>query len=142
MSIVKKGDNVKVHYTGKLENGHVFDSSQGRQPLGFKVGAGQMIAGFDKGVEGMKVGEHKTIQIPFNEGYGAKKEHMIFKFPKDKFPKDNNPEIGKELNMMDEEGRNFTVKIIAIHDDHITLDANHFLAGENLIFDIEMIEIQ
>lgn len=142
MQQVKKGDKVKVHYHGRLIDGTTFDSSEGREPLAFEVGAGMMIAGFDSGVMGMSVGEKKTIQIPAEEAYGEVNAEMIIEFPKDRFPADLIPEIGMQLNMNNGQGHTFQVTIVEVKDDAVVLDANHPLAGKELIFDIEMVEIE
>lgn len=141
MQQVKKGDTVKVHYHGKLTDGTSFDSSEGREPLEFEVGGGQVIPGFDQGVTGMAVGEKKTIQIPVDEAYGPKQEEMIMEFPKERFPEDMNPEVGMQLNMSNGQGQNFPVVIVEVRDAVVVLDANHPLAGEDLIFDLELVEI-
>ncbi len=141
MEQVKNGDTIKVHYHGKLTNGETFDSSNGRQPLEFKVGSGMVIKGFDTGVTGMQVGEKKTIHIPANEAYGAKNEEMIMDFPKEKFPADMTIELGMQLMMNNGSGQQIPVKIIEIKEDVVILDANHHLAGEDLIFDLELVSI-
>lgn len=141
MRKVQKGDKVKVHYHGKLTNGTTFDSSTGREPLEFNVGGGQMIKGFDNGVLNMVVGEKKTIQIPANEAYGEKNQENIIQYPTNQIPPDFKPELGQMVEMGDPNGNMFQVKIVAITNDFITLDANHPLAGEELIFDIELVEI-
>jgi peptidylprolyl isomerase len=141
MQQVKAGDVVKVHYTGKLTNGEQFDSSTGREPLEFTVGAGQMIKGFDAAMPGMKVGEKKTINILPEDAYGVKDEQAIIEFPKENIPKDMKPEVGMQLQLRNESGQPFPVTIAEIKDDVIVLDANHRLAGKELVFDIELIEI-
>ena len=141
MQQVKKGDTVKVHYHGKLTNGETFDSSEGKEPLEFKVGEGSVIKGFDEGVMGMKIGDKKTIQVPVDDAYGPKNEEMLIEFPKDRFPSDMNPEVGMPLTMSNGSGQNFRVTIIEVKDDSVLLDANHPLAGEDLIFDIELVSI-
>jgi FKBP-type peptidyl-prolyl cis-trans isomerase 2 len=141
MQQVKKGDTVKVHYHGKLTNGETFDSSEGKEPLEFKVGEGSVIKGFDEGVMGMQIGDRKTIQVPIEDAYGPKNEEMLIEFPKDRFPSDMNPEVGMPLTMSNGSGQNFRVTIIEVKDDSVILDANHPLAGEDLIFDIELVEI-
>ncbi|MFY0254014.1 peptidylprolyl isomerase [Chitinophaga sp. 30R24] len=141
MQTVKNGDTVKVHYHGRLTNGTTFDSSEGRAPLEFKVGAGMVIKGFENGVLDMQVGDKKTIQIPVDQAYGPKSEEMIIDFPKENMPADLNPEIGMELQMSNPQGQVFQVKVVAITDEFITLDANHALAGEDLVFDLELVEI-
>jgi peptidylprolyl isomerase len=141
MQQVKSGDKVKVHYHGKLTSGETFDSSAGREPLEFEVGSGMVIKGFDDGVTGMIVGEKKTINIPVDEAYGPKNEDMLMDFPKDRFPADMQIEIGMALVMSDPSGQQFQVKVNEIKDDIVVLDGNHPLAGEELIFDLELVEI-
>jgi peptidylprolyl isomerase len=138
----KKGDKVKVHYHGRLNDGTTFDSSQGRQPLEFEVGSGMVIKGFDEGVTGMSVGDKKTISIPPEEAYGHRQEEMVIEFSRANFPPDIEPEIGMTLNMHSENGQELPVVITAISDDTITLDANHPLAGQELVFDIELVDIK
>ena len=141
MQQVKNGDTIKVHYHGKLTDGSTFDSSEGREPLEFTVGSGAVIQGFDDGVTGMTIGEKKTINIPADEAYGQKDEDRVMDFPIDRFPPDMKPELGMQLNMSNGEGQNIPVVITEINDDSITLDANHPLAGEELVFDLELVEI-
>jgi FKBP-type peptidyl-prolyl cis-trans isomerase 2 len=141
MKQVKSGDKVKVHYHGRLANGQTFDSSAGRAPLEFEVGSGMVIKGFDEGVTGMTVGEKKTINIPFAEAYGPVDANNIIDMPKDRFPPDMKLEIGMPLMMSDGGGQNFQVTVTEIKDDSVTLDANHPLAGKDLIFDLELVEI-
>lgn len=141
MQQVKKGDTVKVHYHGKLTNGTTFDSSEGREPLGFEVGGGMVIPGFDEGVTGMAIGEKKTIHIPADQAYGPKQEEMIMEFPRDRFPADMVPEVGMQLNMSNGSGQNFPVIIAEVREAVVVLDANHPLAGEDLVFDLELVAI-
>ncbi len=141
MQQVKKGDQVKVHYHGRLNNGETFDKSEGREPLEFEVGSGMVIKGFDDGVTGMAVGDKKTIAIPFNEGYGPRNPDMMIEMPKDRFPKDMEIEVGMPLSMSDGQEQQFEVVITEIKEDVVTLDANHPLAGHDLIFDLELVEI-
>lgn len=141
MQQVKEGDVVRVHYTGKLTNGEQFDSSNGRDPLEFTVGAGQMIKGFDEAMPGMTVGEKKTINIPPEDAYGVKSEEAIIEFPRANVPPDMQLESGMQLQLKDEVGNPFPVTVYEIRDDMIILDANHMLAGKELVFDIELIEI-
>ncbi len=141
MQQVKKGDTVKIHYHGKLTDGTTFDSSEGREPLEFEVGSGAVIPGFDAGVTGMGVGEKKTILIPADEAYGPKQEDMIMEFPKERFPADMVPEAGMQLNMSNGSGQNFPVVIVDVKEEVVILDANHPLAGEDLTFDLELVEI-
>lgn len=141
MQQVKTGDKVKVHYHGRLTNGETFDKSEGREPLEFEVGSGMVIKGFDDGVTGMQVGEKKTINIPFNEAYGPKNPEMVIDMPKDRFPQDMAIEVGMPLGMRDQEGNQFQVVVVQVKDDVVILDANHPLAGQDLIFDLELVEI-
>lgn len=141
MQQVKKGDKVKVHYHGRLTNGETFDKSEGREPLEFEVGSGMVIKGFEDGVTGMSVGEKKTVNIPHLEAYGPQNEDMIIEMPKDRFPKDMEIEIGIPLAMSDGQGQQFQVLIKEIKEDVVILDANHPLAGQDLIFDLELVDI-
>lgn len=141
MQQVKAGDVVKVHYTGKLTSGEQFDSSVGREPLEFTVGAGQMIKGFDAAMSGMTLGEKKTINIAPEDAYGTRSEEAIIQFPKENVPADMQLEPGMTLTLSNQMGQPFPVVVVEIKDDVIILDANHFLAGQELIFDIELVEI-
>jgi len=141
MQQVKKGDKVKVHYHGRLNNGETFDKSEGREPLEFEVGSGMVIKGFDDGVTGMAVGDKKTVNIPFDQAYGPRNADMMIEMPKDRFPKDMEIEVGMPLAMSDGQGQQFQVVIAEIKDDVVILDANHPLAGHDLIFDLELVEI-
>jgi peptidylprolyl isomerase len=141
MQQVKSGDKVKVHYHGKLQNGETFDSSEGKEPLEFTVGGGQVIKGFDDGVMGMQVGDKKTVEIEVSDAYGEKNEEMIIEFPKTQFPEDMKPEPGMQLMMNNGQGQSFPVLVKEVKEDSVLLDANHPLAGEDLIFDIELVEI-
>src|ERR1700744_1399464 len=141
MQQVKKGDKVRVHYHGKLTNGETFDSSEGRAPLEFVVGAGMMIKGFDAAVVGMSPGEKKTVNIPAGEAYGEYNEELLVEFPRDRFPADLTPEVGMQLTMTNGSGQHIPVTIAAVKDDVVVLDSNHFLAGKELVFDITLAEI-
>ena len=138
---VKSGDLVKVHYTGKLTSGEQFDSSAEREPLEFKVGAGQMIKGFDDAMPGMNVGEKKTIKIIPQNAYGLRLEEAIIEFPKENVPADMILKPGMPLTLSNQQGEPVQVIVMEVRDDVIVLDANHFLAGQELIFDIELVEI-
>lgn len=141
MQQAKKGDTVKIHYHGRLTDGSTFDSSAGREPLEFELGSGMVIPGFDVGVIGMVIGEKKTINIPAAEAYGEKNEEMILEFPKAQFPADMTPEVGMQLNMSNAQGQSFPVVIVEVKEEVVMLDANHPLAGKELIFDLELVEI-
>jgi peptidylprolyl isomerase len=141
MAQAKNGDKVKVHYTGTLDDGSVFDSSIGRDPLEFTLGGGQMIPGFDKAVEGMSVGESKTIRIPCEEAYGARDEERMLKIERSQFPPHINPEVGQQLQLRDPGGHIVMVVISEVGDEVVTLDGNHPLAGQALNFDLQLAEI-
>jgi FKBP-type peptidyl-prolyl cis-trans isomerase 2 len=141
MNTVKAGDVVRVHYTGTLTSGETFDSSAGREPLEFTVGAGQMIPGFDAGVHGMTIGEKKVVTIPAAEAYGEWNEENTIPFPKENIPADLQLEVGMELTMRNQEGQPFNVIVADIQEEAVVLDANHPLAGKDLIFDIELVEL-
>lgn len=141
MQSAKQGDMVSVHYTGTLTNGTTFDSSIGREPLSFTVGAGQMIKGFDDALPGMNVGDKKTITIAPEEAYGPRSEEAMIQFPIANVPADMKLEVGMQLQLSDQSGRPFPVKVVELQADVVVLDANHFLAGETLIFDIELVSI-
>ena len=141
MEPVKKGDTVKVHYHGKLTDGTTFDSSEGREPLAFTAGSGQVIVGFDNAVIGMTPGEKKTVTIPVADAYGDRQENMVLSFPVSEFPDDKTPEVGMEMQMSDNQGNIFAVVITEIKDDMMKLDANHPLAGMDLVFDLELVSI-
>lgn len=133
----EKGDKVKVHYTGTFTDGTVFDSSVNRSPLGFEVGAGQMIAGFDKAVIGMAVNDKKTVTLPPEEAYGAEIEENFISVPNENIPADLNPAVGDKLMV-----NNHPVRVHKVMPDGIILNANHEMAGKELIFEIKMIEIE
>ncbi len=141
MAQVKSGDKVRVHYTGKLENGDQFDSSQGSEPLEFEVGSGQVIKGFDDGLIEMAVGEKKSITIQPDDAYGQRREDFIMDVPLKEFPKNIKPELGQELELNQPDGSSVSVKIVDLNEEHVRLDANHPLAGEVLIFELELVEI-
>jgi FKBP-type peptidyl-prolyl cis-trans isomerase 2 len=141
MQKVKSGDTIKVHYHGRLTNGETFDSSEGREPLEFEVGSGMVIKGFDDGVTGMIVGEKKTINIPFLEAYGPVQEEMMVEFPLDQFPPDLKPVVGMPLTMTTSQGHPVQVVVAEVREVNVLLDANHPLAGKDLIFDLELVEI-
>jgi peptidylprolyl isomerase len=141
MHQVKNGDKIKVHYHGRLTSGETFDSSAGREPLEFEVGGGMVIRGFDNGVIGMAVGEKKTINIPVHEAYGPVNPDYLIEYPKTQIPEHIELEVGLPLVMSNASGQQFQVKVTEIKENVVVLDANHPLAGEELIFDIELVEI-
>jgi peptidylprolyl isomerase len=136
------GQQVAVHYTGRLANGSTFDSSVGAEPLQFQLGAGTVIPGFDNGILGMQIGQTKTINIPFAEAYGPVIAENILTIPRSEIPADLAVELGSQLNMhQDGEGQVIQVTVTELTSDSITLDANHPLAGQDLIFDLELVAI-
>jgi len=137
-SMVKKGDTIQVEYTGTLKDGTVFDKSVEGQPLEFTVGSGQIIPGFDKAVEGMKVNEEKNVTIKPEEAYGVRDETLKRKFPRSSLPADLNPEKGMQLTMTNQNGQQFLVTVFEVSDEEITVDLNHPLAGKELNFDIKV----
>ncbi|RLB33229.1 MAG: peptidylprolyl isomerase [Deltaproteobacteria bacterium] len=141
MSGPKIGDRVKVHYTGKLEDGRVFDSSRKREPIEFVIGEGEVIQGFEDGVVGMEVGASKTITIPPEEAYGPRIEQLVVDVKKEDFPPHINPAVGQHLQIKQQDGNFVNVTITDIAGDTVTLDANHPLAGYTLIFEIELVEV-
>ena len=141
MKQAQNGDQVAVHYHGKLNDGTTFDSSEGRDPLTFTVGSGQVIKGFDDAVLMMSEGDKKTVVIACENGYGTRNEDMIIEFPISDFPSDMEPEEGMELQMSDDQGNIFPVVVAEVHDEIVILDANHPLAGQELIFELELVSI-
>jgi len=141
MAQAKSGDTVKVHYTGKLDDGTIFDSSQDRDPLEFKIGEGQIIPGFEQAVVGMNPGENKTATIPVDEAYGPRRDEMVMDVEKEQFPEHITPEVGQKLQMKRSDGQIIMVTITDISEAKVTLDANHPLAGKDLTFDIQLVEI-
>jgi FKBP-type peptidyl-prolyl cis-trans isomerase 2 len=141
MSIVKEDSTVKVHYTGKLESGDVFDSSEGKEPLEFTLGTNQVIPGFEAGVLNMSVGDKKEITIEPDDAYGPSLNELILQVPADNFPKDHDPKIGDQYGLKSPDGRDMAVRVVAIDNENITLDANHPLAGKKLIFELELMDI-
>jgi len=141
MSQAKNGDTVKINYKGTLDDGTVFDSSEGRDPLSFTLGSGQVIPGFEEAVLGMTVGENKSINIPADKAYGQRNEEMIIEAPRDQVPPEITPEIGLKLQMGGPNGEVVVVEITEVTDSHIKLDANPPLAGKDLNFDIELVAI-
>lgn len=142
MAQVKSGDKINVHYTGRLTDGTLFDSSEGRDPLTFQVGSGMVIKGFDEGVIGMSVGEKKTVHISVFEAYGEMDPNYLAVFNKTEIPTDLPYEVGMQLNMhQDGTGQVMPVTVVEVTETTITLDANHPLAGKDLIFDLELVSI-
>ena len=141
MTTAQNGSKVKIHYTGTLDDGEIFDSSEGREPLEFTIGSGQVIAGFDEAVTGMNVGEKKSVKIPVEKAYGPRNDELVIEAPKAHIPPDLNPEVGQRLEMGGPNGEVLLVTVVEITDTHITLDANPPLAGMDLNFDIELLAV-
>ena len=141
MTQATAGSKVKIHYTGTLENGSQFDSSEGRDPLAFEVGSGQVIPGFDKAVEGMAVGESKSVSIAPEDAYGPRNEQAIQEVPKSALPDDLVPVEGMILQAQNQNQQPVQLTVTAVSDDSITVDGNHPLAGKTLNFDISLVEI-
>lgn len=144
MNTAENGNTVKVHYTGKLkEDGTVFDSSlQRNEPLEFTIGQGNMIPGFEKAVSGMKEGDTKVADIPVASAYGERREDMVLQVPKKDVPENIDPEVGQRLAVQQKDGESIPVTITSVSEEGITLDANHPLAGKDLIFEIELLEVK
>jgi peptidylprolyl isomerase len=140
MAQATKGNTVRIHYTGTLADGSQFDSSTGRDPLEFTLGDGMVIPGFDKAVDGMQIGESKTFDIPADEAYGERQEEMVMSVPRGEFPDHIDPQTGQQLQMQQGE-QTFVVTVSEVSDEAVVLDANHPLAGEDLTFTVELVEI-
>ncbi len=141
MAQVEDGNTVKVHYTGKFEDGTVFDTSADRDPLEFTIGRGQLIPGFEQAVIGMSAGESKTVNIPADEAYGQHNAEMLTEVDRSQFPADLNPEVGQQLQFNRPDSQTVVVTVASVSESTVTLDANHPLAGKDLIFDIQPVEI-
>lgn len=138
---VKEGDNVKVHYTGKFKDGSVFDSSRDREPLTFQLGSGQLIPGFEKAVVGMEVGDSTTVEIEPKDAYGDRNPEMLIEVSKQQVPPDLNPQVGQTLQVQQGNGQVANVVVHELKPESIVLDANHPLAGKDLVFDIELVSV-
>lgn len=141
MTQAKSGDSVKIHYTGTLDDGSQFDSSEGREPLAFTLGGGQVIPGFDAAVEGMTVGEKKTVRIEPTEAYGEHHQEMVQEVPKSALPEGMPIEVGTPLQARGPDGQTINLVITAVAEETIEVDGNHPLAGQALIFAIELVAI-
>lgn len=144
MPEAKAGDTVKVHYTGKLRDGTQFDSSEGREPLEFTIDEGKIIPGFEQAVIGMSPGEHKTVVIPEAQAYGPRREEAVQEAPKSALPPELEPQLqeGMQLQANNPQGQPMILTVTRVGDESITLDANHPLAGQDLVFDLELVEIK
>jgi FKBP-type peptidyl-prolyl cis-trans isomerase 2 len=137
----QKGDTVAVHYTGTLEGGEVFDSSRDRDPLEFEVGSGQVIPGFDRAVEGLEVGQSREVTLSAEEGYGEPREDLVVDVERNQFPDEEEPSVGRQVQVQVAPGQNRVATITNVEDDSVTLDLNHPLAGKELTFAVELVEI-
>lgn len=142
MAEAKNGDTVSIHYTGRLEDGTVFDTSEDKDPLEFTLGEGKVIPGFEKAVEGMEEGETRTATIDSEDAYGERRDDLVLSVAKQQLPDDLDPEVGQRLQMQAGDGQTFQVVISDVESDSVEVDANHPLAGEDLTFDIELVEIR
>ena len=141
MAQAKTGDTVKVHYTGKLDDDTIFDTSVDREPLQFTIGEGQIIPDFEQAVVGMKPGETKTVQIPSDRAYGPHHEEMVMVVDRQEFPENLKPEVDQRLQVRQQDGQAFVVTVTAVTESKVTLDGNHPLAGRDLTIDIQLAEI-
>lgn len=142
MDTAKQGDKVKVHYAGRLEDGSVFDSSEGKDPLEFTIGESQVIPGFESAVEGMSEGQEKTTEIPVDDAYGPVRDELQFEVERDRFPQEVDPEVGRMVEVKDPDGGTHAATITEVKDEAVTLDLNHPLAGHELTFEIRLVEIE
>ncbi len=141
MTQVERDDTVRVHYTGKLEDGTVFDSSAEREPLEFTIGEDEIISGFEKAVVGMEPGESKTVEVSEEEGYGPHREELMLTVDREELPPNMEVEVGQQLQIRMEDGQTAVVEVVDVSESDLTLDANHPLAGETLTFEVELVEI-
>ena len=141
MSAAVEGNKVKVHYTGTFDDGETFDSSQGQDPLEFEVGGGQVIPGFEQAVVGMKIGESKKVRIPETEAYGPHNPEMVIESDMSQFEEGLNPEVGQQFQTEMEDGQPVLLTVVEVEGDKVVMDANHPMAGKDLNFEIELVEI-
>lgn len=141
MSQAKSGDTVHVHYTGKLDDGTVFDSSEGKDPLSFELGREMVVPGFEKAVSGMEIGEKKTVSFPSDEAYGPRMDQLVFMVPRENLPPGYDPQEGQMLRMETKDGRQMDVMVVGADESAVKLDANHPLAGKDLTFDVELVKV-
>ncbi len=141
MANASSGDTVHVHYTGRLEDGTVFDSSEGRDPLEFKLGEGSVIAGFENAVEGLEVGEKADARLDPEQAYGPVRDDLVMAVPREQLPDGMDPDVGDQLAMQTQDGQNVPVTVVDTDDASVKIDANHPLAGKTLIFELELVDI-
>ncbi len=135
------GDNVKVHYKGSLDDGSVFDSSEGREPLGFEVGSGQVIKGFDDAVTGLEVGQSRTVRMEPENAYGLVQKELLIEVPKEELPEGMPMELGMQLQAQNANGQMVVLSLVEVKENTVILDGNHELAGKALTFEVELVEI-
>ena len=141
MSEAKQGDTVRVHYTGKLKDGQVFDSSRQRDPLELTLGAGHVIPGFEQAIEGMTPGQSKSVDIPVAEAYGDREDDKVININRSTVKVDDNIQVGQQVQLKTKDGNNLVAVVSDLSEATVTLDANHPLAGKDLVFDVELMEI-
>ena len=141
MAQANEGDEVQVHYTGKLEDGTIFDSSEDGEPLSFTIGENRVIPGFEEAVTGMEPGDSRTTEVEPEQAYGEHREDMVMEMDRDQIPGEVDPEVGQQLQLRLENGQTVPVLITALGEDTVTIDANHPLAGRKLIFEIEVVDV-
>jgi peptidylprolyl isomerase len=141
MAQASNGDNVRIHYTGRLDDGTVFDTSANRDPLGFELGTGQVIPGFEEAVRGMEPGQKQTVTIAAENAYGPRRDDLVLTYPRDQLPDGVSPEPGQQLQMKTQDGQAVQVTVRDATEEALVLDANHPLAGQDLTFEIELVEI-
>ncbi len=141
MSQAKTGDTVRIHYTGTLTDGTRFDTSSGRDPLEFKLGEGQIIPGLEREIAGMAVGDRKTVTVASDEAYGPHRDEAVHDVERAQIPDEIDLEVGAELEATDQGGRRMRLRVVALNEETVTLDANHPLAGQDLVFEVELVEI-
>jgi peptidylprolyl isomerase len=142
MTQARNGHRVKVHYTGKLDDGTVFDSTEGRDPLEFTLGEGHVISGFEIAVEGMDEGDSKTVTLPPEQAYGPHREEMVVAIDRQQVPTNFHPQVGQQVELRSDDGRTLTARVIEVDDVQVTIDANHPLAGQQLVFDIDLVAVR
>ena len=141
MAQAKAGDRVKINFTGKLEDGSVFANTADSEPLEFKLGEGKIIPSIEDAVEGMNVGESKTVKVPPEQAYGQRHDELVEVVGRDKFPKDVEPQVGQQFEVPQQEGQPMVIRVVDVSEQTVTLDGNHPLAGRDLSFELELLEI-
>ncbi|MBA7712362.1 FKBP-type peptidyl-prolyl cis-trans isomerase SlyD [subsurface metagenome] len=141
MAQAKAGNRVKINFTGTLEDGSVFANSADSEPLEFKLGEGKIIPGIESAVEGMNVGESKTVKVPPEQAYGQRHDELVEEVGRDKFPKDVEPQVGQQFEVPQQEGQPMVIRVVDVSEQTVTLDGNHPLAGRDLTFELELLEI-